>query len=198
MHLLGSDTRRCLIEIPGRSPTEMTRVHRRLFLTTRGDVREPFEFRIRCGDARTRLHAVDVVTQPAVASLAITLTPPAYTGRALTVVETARQPLKLLVGSQAAVVFQADQEVEAVEVTVDGQAVPGFTWDAAARPHSRRVDGTWYFGVFEPSRLLSQPEQIFCVEMVIVVYTAEKTLKRIKSNLKSIILFLLHGGEKLS
>ena len=133
MHLLGSDTRRCLIEIPGRAPAEMTRVHRRLFLTTRGDVREPFEFRIRCGDARTRLHAVDVVTQPAVASLAITLTPPAYTGRALTVVETARQPLKLLVGSQAAVVFQADQELEAVEVTVDGQAVPGFTWDAAAR-----------------------------------------------------------------
>jgi hypothetical protein len=133
LRLAGNDTRRCVLEIAGQPPAEMARVHRRLFLATRGDVREPLEFRVRCGDARTRQYPVEVVTQPALASLVISITPPAYTGRPVEELSALAGPLPLLVGSRVAVEFRADQDLEAAEVTVAGRPVPDVAWDGAAR-----------------------------------------------------------------
>jgi hypothetical protein len=133
LKLSGSDTRRCFIEVAGQSPAEMTRVHRRLFLSTRGDVREPLSFRLRCGDARTRLHAVEVVAQPEVAAVSIAITPPAYTGRPAETRSAAAAPLTLLVGSKVAVEFRADQDLETATVTVGGKPLAGATFDAASR-----------------------------------------------------------------
>lgn len=133
LKLSGSDTRRCFIEVAGQAPAEMTRVHRRLFLATRGDVREPLSFRVRCGDARTRLHAVEVVAQPEVAAVSIAITPPAYTGRAVETRSAAAEPLPLLVGSKVAVEFRADQDLEIATVTVGGKPLAGATFDPATR-----------------------------------------------------------------
>jgi hypothetical protein len=133
LRLSGNDTRRCLLEIVGQPREEMTRVHRRLFLATRPDVSEPLEFFVCCGDARTGPHTVEVVAQPAVAELGLTITPPAYTGRPVERRTSAGEPLRLLVGSQVAVEFRADQELERAEVTAAGKPVPDVTWDAATR-----------------------------------------------------------------
>lgn len=133
LKLSGSDTRRCSIEVAGQGPAEMTRVHRRLFLATRGDVREQLSFRVRCGDARTRLHDVEVVAQPEVAAVTITITPPAYTGRAAETRAIATEPLALLVGSKVAVEFRADQDLESAAVTVGGKPLTGATFDPGSR-----------------------------------------------------------------
>jgi hypothetical protein len=132
LKLTGVDVRRCLIEMDGEAPAEMTRVHRRLYLATRGGVTAPTGFRVRCGDARTSRHPVDVVVQPEVRSLSIAITPPAYTGRAAG--EASAGPLTVLVGTKLAVTFQADQDVrEAVVLKADRTPLPGVEWDAASR-----------------------------------------------------------------
>jgi hypothetical protein len=133
LKLSGSDTRRCFIEVADQPSAEMTRVHRRLFLSTRGDVREPLSFRVRCGDARTRLHDVEVIAQPEVAAVSIAITPPAYTGRAAETRTAAAEPLPLLVGSKVAVEFRADQDLETAAVTVGGKPLAGATFDPATR-----------------------------------------------------------------
>lgn len=140
LKLAGNDTRRCFIEVVGQEPAEMTRVHRRLYLAARGDVREPLSFRVRCGDARTRLHAVEVVPQPEVTAVSLEITHPAYTGRPA---ETRSHPaqarptgaetLALLVGSQVAVEYRADQDLETAAVTVGGEPLAGATFDPASR-----------------------------------------------------------------
>jgi hypothetical protein len=136
----GNDTRRCFIEVAGQDPAEMTRVHRRLFLAARGDVREPLSFRVRCGDARTRLRAVEVVAQPEVAAVSLEITPPAYTGRPAETRSypaqaraTGAETLALLVGSQVAVEYRADQDLETAAVTVGGEPLAGATFDPASR-----------------------------------------------------------------
>jgi hypothetical protein len=132
--LAGVDMRRCLIEMDGERPAEMTRVHRRLFLATRGDVAEPTGFRIRCGDARTARHPVDVVVQPAVESLTVAITPPAYTGRPPSETSLPKGPLAVLVGTKLSVTFRADQELrEATVLAADRTPLPGVEWDAASR-----------------------------------------------------------------
>lgn len=147
LKLSGSDTRRCFIEVAGQDPAEMTRVHRRLFLATRGDVREPLSFRVRCGDARTRLHDVEVVAQPEVAAVSIAITPPAYTGRAAETRSDATEPLALLVGSRVVVEFRADQDLEGAAVTVGGKPLAGATFDPATRT------GTFAFDVAESQEI---------------------------------------------
>ncbi len=98
------------------------------------------EPRVRCGDARTRLHAVEVVPQPEVTAVSLEITPPAYNGRPA---ETRSHPaqarptgaetLALLVGSQVAVEYRADQDLETAAVTVGGEPLAGATFDPASR-----------------------------------------------------------------
>jgi hypothetical protein len=141
LRLTGIDMRQCLIEMDGEPPAEMTRVHRRLYLTTRGDVVAPTGFRIRCGDARTARHPVDVVVQPAVESLSIAITPPAYTGQSPTEAAAPKAPLAVLVGTKLAVTFRADQELrEATVLTADRTPLPGVEWDAASRTGRFAID----------------------------------------------------------
>ena len=141
LRLTGIDMRRCLIEMDGEPPAEMTRVHRRLYLTTRSDVTGPTGFRIRCGDARTARHPVDVVVQPAVESLSIAISPPAYTGQAPSETSSPKGPLAVLVGTKLAVTFRADQDLrEATVLAADRTALPGVAWDAASRTGTFAVD----------------------------------------------------------
>lgn len=141
LRLTGIDMRQCLIEMDGEPPAEMTRVHRRLYLATRGDIVEPTSFRIRCGDARTALHRVEVVVQPALESLSIATTPPAYTGQPPSETSVAKQPLAVLVGTKLAVTFRADQDLrEATVLTADRTPLPGVEWDAASRTGRFAID----------------------------------------------------------
>jgi hypothetical protein len=141
LRLTGIDMRQCLIEMDGEPAAEMTRVHRRLYLTTRGDVVEPTGFRIRCGDARTTRHQVDVVVQPAVESLSIAITPPAYTGQTPTEAAAPKGPLAVLVGTKLAVTFRADQDLrEATVLTADRTPLSGVEWDAASRTGRFAID----------------------------------------------------------
>ena len=139
--LTGIDMRQCFIEMDGEPAAEMTRVHRRLYLATRGDVATSTGFRIRCGDARTSRHPVDVVVQPAVESLSIAITPPAYTGRSPTEMAAPAGPLAVLVGTKLTVTFRADQDLrEATVLAADRSPLPGVEWDAASRTGRFAVD----------------------------------------------------------
>jgi hypothetical protein len=141
LRLTGIDMRRCLIEMDGEPPAEMTRVHRRLYLTTRSDVTGPTGFRIRCGDARTARHPVDVVVQPAVESLSIAITPPIYTGQPPSETSAPKGPLAVLVGTKLAVTFRADQDLrEATVLAADRTPLEGVAWDTATRTGTFAVE----------------------------------------------------------
>lgn len=132
--LAGVDMRHCLIQMDGQAPMEMTRVRRQLFLAARSGITQTTGFRIRCGDARTSRHVVDVVIQPAVESLTLSITPPAYTGKAPSQLSEINGPLPLLVGTKLTVSFQADQDLrEANVLAADRQPRRDVEWDPTSR-----------------------------------------------------------------
>ncbi len=134
LRLVGVDMRHCLIQMDGQAPMEMTRVRRQLFLAARSGITQTTGFRIRCGDARTSRHAVDVVIQPAVESLTLSITPPAYTGKAPSQLSEINGPLPLLVGTKLTVSFQADQDLrEANVLAADRQPRRDVEWDPTSR-----------------------------------------------------------------
>ncbi len=134
LRLVGVDMRHCLIQMDGQAPMEMTRVRRQLFLAARSGITQTTGFRIRCGDARTSRHAVDVVIQPAVESLTLSITPPAYTGKAPSQLSEINGPLPLLVGTKLTVSFQADQDLrEANVLAADRQPRRDVEWDSTSR-----------------------------------------------------------------
>lgn len=154
---LGADPARCLIDVREglRRPFDldpvraapMSRIQRRLFLFTRADLRESFSYRIRCGDAETRLHAVEVVAQPRVVALSLLVKPPAYSGLPEAEIPVGAGPLALLPRSEVTVRFRVDQPVKERRILVDKKKSVEPEWDPATRT------GTWDLTLTRPTSL---------------------------------------------
>ncbi|OPZ30953.1 MAG: hypothetical protein BWZ02_00487 [Lentisphaerae bacterium ADurb.BinA184] len=108
---LGKSPARGRISLDGAPPSDMVRVRRDIFLFTLERADRDLGFRVLCGDAATEQFHVEVVAQPAVESLTVTVTPPAYAGLAPETVTDPREPVALLPGSQVEVAFRTDQPV---------------------------------------------------------------------------------------
>ncbi len=123
--------------------SDMSRIRRDLFLYTRADLQESFSFRIRCGDAETRVHTVPVVAQPRIIDLKITATPPEYTGMDPQIFTDLREPIRLLKGTRVEVSFRTDQPV--VERTLTFEKMdepPEIAWDESTRTGTFAFDLT--------------------------------------------------------
>ncbi|MBM4163333.1 MAG: hypothetical protein FJ222_02680 [Lentisphaerae bacterium] len=87
----------------------MSRVQRRLFVTTRNDLQESFSYRVRCGDAQTDIRRVRVIAQPRATGVTVAVEPPAYTGIPTARVEDLRDPIPAFAGSRVRIEFASDQ-----------------------------------------------------------------------------------------
>jgi hypothetical protein len=87
----------------------MSRIQRRLFLTSMGDLQESFSYRVRCGDAQTGIRFVQVVAQPRVTGITVQVKPPAYTRLADARCDDVREPVRAFAGSRVQLHFGSDQ-----------------------------------------------------------------------------------------
>ena len=87
----------------------MSRVQRRLFVTTRNDLQESFSYRVRCGDAQTDIRRVRVIAQPRATGVVVQVEPPAYTRLPTARVEDLRDPIPAFAGSRVRLEFASDQ-----------------------------------------------------------------------------------------
>lgn len=141
--LAGLDTRRCLMATaPGRpadvrvnpaTARELTRVQRRLFVFSQSEVAEGFGYRLRCGDAETAVHLVDVVVPPRIVEMRLVATPPAYTKRPPVELVNPQQPVPLFPGTRVELRFTVDQDTPERELLIGGRPGPALEWDAGAR-----------------------------------------------------------------
>ncbi len=118
---LGMPANQCLIgfrdgahttlDLTQLEPELMSRVDRRLFLYSRGNVQKTLSFKVRCGDAETRVHTVRVIPQPRVLDLKLVVTQPEYVGLPVREITDFSKPLRFLKGSRITVSFATDQDV---------------------------------------------------------------------------------------
>ncbi|MBM4143729.1 MAG: DUF4175 domain-containing protein [Lentisphaerae bacterium] len=115
---LGADAGRSLLatapgsvaRLPvGDGARPMSRVQRRLFVASLGDLQESFSYVVRCGDAQTGIRFVRVVAQPRATDVAVEVDPPAYTGLKTARFEDLRDPIPAFAGSRVRLRFAADQ-----------------------------------------------------------------------------------------
>lgn len=141
---LGGSQKRCTISrVRGRTGhlsfgrgerSEMSRIHRNLFLFSKGDLQESFSFRIRSGDAETEVRVVEVIAQPRVVDLSLLVTPPAYAGLKPEKVTDVRRPLRFLPGSLIKLSFRTDQPCPTRKLAFEGAKDPVEPdWDETAQ-----------------------------------------------------------------
>lgn len=140
---VGTPTNQCLIALrdggqqgfafDAAEQTKMSRVERRLFLYTRGQLQDSFSFQLRCGDAQSRIETVEVVAQPQILDLKLHVTSPAYVETPPQTVTQWRQPLSFLAGSKVRVTFRSDQPAPTRKLQFEGREdAPELAWDEAA------------------------------------------------------------------
>ncbi|MEX2173111.1 MAG: hypothetical protein WD872_02030 [Pirellulaceae bacterium] len=102
----------------------MKKTGERAFEAVFNNVIEPFEFRARGGDAVTDWVRVELVEQPAVASLKLVVTPPKYTGLPAAELPAGRGPYYVLRGSSLAISGMANKPLVRAALAVESQKVP--------------------------------------------------------------------------
>ncbi len=141
--LAGAAPGRCLMAtVPGRAaevrldPTtarDLSRVQRRLFVFSQAELENSFSYRLRCGDAETAVHFVEVVAQPRITSLRLLVKPPAYTHRPPAEILNPRQAVQLFPGTQVELLFTVDQDVPERRLLLGTRQGPAPKWDPATR-----------------------------------------------------------------
>jgi hypothetical protein len=91
------------------------------FEATFNNVLEPFQFRARGGDAVTQWVQVELVEQPAVESLKLVVTPPAYAGQARAELPPGKGPYYVLPGSRLDVRGSANKPLVRAELRLEGK-----------------------------------------------------------------------------
>ncbi len=150
MDLLGMTTNRATVALRPQAEgafdfrsaeqADMSRLQRDLFLLSRGNLQESFQYRIRCGDAETKVHLVRVVQQPRITDVALRVTYPEYTKLDPNTITDVSKPLRLLENSRIELTFRTDQEVAQQILRIEGREEPVRPdWDPDTRT------GTWAF-----------------------------------------------------
>jgi hypothetical protein len=115
---LGADASVCLLaKATGRvdrlsfavDARPMSRVQRRLFVTSLSDLQESLTFAVRCGDAETDLRRVRVELPPRILDPAVTVEAPAYTGFKPVVYTNLYDPIAAFPASRVQLRFACDQ-----------------------------------------------------------------------------------------
>jgi hypothetical protein len=91
------------------------------FEATFNNVLEPFQFRARGGDAVTEWVQVELVEQPAVESLKLVVTPPAYAGQSPAELPPGKGPYYVLPGSRLEVSGSANKPLVRAELRLEGK-----------------------------------------------------------------------------
>lgn len=141
--LAGAAPGRCVMATaPGRAADvrvdlagarDLNRIQRRLFIFSQAELEASFSYRLRCGDAETAVHFVEVVAQPRITELRLVAKPPAYTRRPAAEIVNPRQAVQLFPGTQVELQFTVDQEVPERRLLLGAKEGPPPKWDAATR-----------------------------------------------------------------
>jgi len=102
---------------------QMTKVGSRQFEYTFENVLEPFEFRVSGGDDTTQWYEVTLVPRPAVESLQLTLTPPAYTGLKPQPLPEGQGPYYIYQGSRLELAGTSNKELSRATLAIGDQTM---------------------------------------------------------------------------
>ena len=105
----------------GRAAQAMKRRDDGKFEAVFNNVIEPFQFRARGGDAVTEWVQVELVEQPAVASLELVVTPPAYASGSATALPPGKGPYYVLPGSSLAIAGKANKPLVRAGLRLEGK-----------------------------------------------------------------------------
>ena len=108
----------------GRLAQAMKKTTERQFEAVFNNVIEPFEFRARGGDAVTPWVRVELVEQPAVESLRLEITPPAYTRQKPEVLPPGRGPYYVLAGSSLRITGTANKPLARAALLQEAKRLP--------------------------------------------------------------------------
>lgn len=113
---------------------ELTRVGEDRYLFTQTNVREGFQYRLRCGDAETEWSSLEVVRVPRVTEITLDVTPPVYSRLEGQTVLFRGQSLLFLKGTRVRLVFKTDQAIATRTIISDILEKPiDPIWDEEAR-----------------------------------------------------------------
>ncbi len=136
-NLLGAPSGQCFLIVEDEVGVEtvhmMNRIQRTLFVFSRTDIQNSFGFTMRCADAQTARHLLEVVPQPVVMEVKVTVTPPEYTRLPVTTVTNMTAALRVYEGSTVSTVFRVDQRVPSRIIRVNGMEATGLSWDENTR-----------------------------------------------------------------
>ena len=121
-----------VIDHDSATTTEMSRIQRTLFVFSRTDLQNSFQFRVRCADGQTAVHLADVVAQPRITGLDISITPPEYTGLPERTFDTAEAPIQLYPRSRVAIDFTVDQPVPERQLLLNDKKEVEPEWDSSS------------------------------------------------------------------
>jgi len=110
----------------------MNRIRRDLFVFSRTDLQDSFEFQVRCADGQTAVYSAEVVTQPEITELRLAITPPEHTNLPARTVEGGETAVQLYPGSNVVLEFATDQPVVERRIRLGEEAVEA-EWDSAGR-----------------------------------------------------------------
>jgi hypothetical protein len=105
----------------GRAPQAMKRRDDGKFEAVFNNVIEPFQFRARGGDAVTEWVQVELVEQPAVETLTLVVTPPAYAGVSAAELPPGKGPYYVLPGSSLAIAGRANKPLVKAQLRLEGK-----------------------------------------------------------------------------
>ena len=125
----------------------MGRARQDLFVHIRRDVRESFHFQARCGDGQTARKRIEMVVQPKVRNVTLTVQPPQYSQLPERTIgdpqhpdpdqPDKRAPVRLLPGTRAVLRFEADQPDCTASLRIrradDSRVNAQPEWDAESR-----------------------------------------------------------------
>ncbi len=112
---------------------EMNRIQRNLFVFSRTDLQDSFQFRVRCADGETAVHSADVAAQPKITDAQMTITPPGYTNLPQRAVQDTQGTVQLYPGSHVSLEFSTDQPVAERRILLSSGETVEPEWDAPAR-----------------------------------------------------------------
>lgn len=140
MDLLGASADRVQLQMTGPEvadlpPEEtsiyMSRINRDTYLHTRSDLQDDMQFTLRTGNAQAGPIDVDVVVQPSVTDLSVTVTPPDYTELDPAPVDDPLEPISVLRGSAVAISLSSDQPIVRARLEpVEGGEPVELDWDS--------------------------------------------------------------------
>ncbi len=117
------------VRVNSETVRELNRIQRRLFVFSQSELSNGFSYLLRCADAETAVHFVEVIAQPRITELRLIAKPPAYTRQPVMEIVNPRQPVTLFPDTEVELQFTVDQDVTEWHLLLNGSKGPTHKWN---------------------------------------------------------------------